>query len=225
MKRRNILIGIGVTAAGIGFGGTYALLQGPAHAKPNSPASLLPQLADAGGMELFDDDRILGAADAPVTIIEYSSLTCPHCPSFHRGTLPQVKSDWIDTGKARLVYRHYPLDRLALFAAAVANCVKGDGFFGFIDALFQSQERWSRSQDPIGALQQFASLAGLNQAAFEACLQDEAAIDRILEIQKNGRDTYEVASTPSFVINGQMVVGARDYGEFEAVLKKYAPEA
>ncbi len=140
MKRRNILIGMGAAATAVGIGGAYAFIQVPGQgAGGEARPAPGPQLAAAGDMPLFEDDRILGAADAPATIIEYSSLTCPHCASFHRSTLPQVKADWIETGKARLVYRHYPLDRLALYAAAVANCVQGDGFFGVLDTLFLSQ--------------------------------------------------------------------------------------
>lgn len=225
MKRRNILIGMGVLAVGAGVGGAYALLQEPAKtAQTGSVSAQRPHIA-AGNMPIFADDRILGAADAPVTIIEYSSLTCPHCASFHRTTLPQVKADWIDTGKARLVYRHYPLDRLALRAAAAANCIEGDGFFGFIEVLFKNQERWSRDQDPLGALQKLAGLAGLSPEAFNACIADETEITRILEIQTDGRDSYEVASTPSFVVNGQKVIGARSYEEFKQVLTAFAPEA
>ena len=226
MKRRNILIGMGVAATAVAIGGTYAFLQDqPTKTASSGAAAPKPRPAAAGDMPIFADDRILGSADAPATIIEYSSLTCPHCASFHRATLPQVKANWIDTGKARLVYRHYPLDRLALVAAAVANCIEGDGFFGFVDALFQNQEQWSRASDPLGTLQQFAGLAGLSPAAFQACVEDEATITRILEIQADGRDTYEVASTPSFVINGQKVVGARAYDEFASVLRQYAPGA
>src|SRR3546814_6389823 len=91
-------------------------------------------------MPLYEDDRILGKDTAPVTIIEYASLTCGHCAAFHRDTLPQVKAEWIDSGRARLVFRHYPLDQLALRAAAAANCVQGAAFFGFMDVLFKNQE-------------------------------------------------------------------------------------
>lgn len=225
MKRRNILIGMGAVALGAGVGGAYAFMREPAQGtRTAGNTAAAPQLAAAGDMPLFADDRILGAEDAPVTIIEYSSLTCPHCASFHRGTLPQVKAEWIDTGRARLVYRHYPLDQLGLRAAAAANCIEGDGFFGFIDVLFQNQQSWSRNEDPIGALQKLAGLAGLSPEAFEACITDEAEITRILEIQTDGRDNYEVASTPSFVVNGQRVVGARGYDEFKAVLEQFAPE-
>ena len=108
--------------------------------------------ARAENGDVHEQDRILGDAGAPVTIIEYSSLTCPHCASFHTGTLPKIKSDWIDTGKARLVYRHFPLDGVALRAAAVANCLEGPRHFTFLDALFKNQQRWSRAEDPIAAL-------------------------------------------------------------------------
>jgi protein-disulfide isomerase len=178
-----------------------------------------------GDMPIYDDDRILGDAAAPVTIIEYSSLTCPHCAAFHRETLPQVKTNWIDSGRARLVYRHYPLDQLALRAAALANCIKGDGFFGFMNVLFANQDKWAGAQDPVSVLKQYAALAGLSPDAADACLNDDAVIDRILARQTEGRDTYSVASTPSFVVNGTPIVGTRDYDEFNAALEKAAAAA
>jgi protein-disulfide isomerase len=225
MNRRNILIGLGVVAVAAG-GGAYWLYSPLGPLAPQAPAAA-PGTAQpaatastaAGDMPIFEDDRILGAADAPVTIIEYSSLTCPHCASFHRETLPQVKSEWIDSGRARLVYRHYPLDQLALRAAAAANCIEGNGFFGFLEVLFTNQQRWAQSQDPIAAVGQLAALAGLDRGTFESCLNDEASIDRILRKQTDGRDRYGIASTPSFVVNGTTVTGARSYEEFKSVLE------
>ena len=231
MNRRNILIGLGVVAAGAAAGGAYWLNRAPAPSQPNVGASTGAgagniTLAQApGDMPLFDDDRILGKADAPVTIIEYSSLTCPHCAAFHKDTLPQVKANWIETGRARLVYRHYPLDQLALRAAAIANCIEGDGFFGFLDVMFANQAKWAGSQTPFQVLQQYAALAGLSAEAFQACASDEAVITRILEKQTNGRDTYNIASTPSFVINGSPVVGGRSYDEFNGILEQAASKA
>src|SRR3990170_8669679 len=137
MDRRNILIGLGVVAAGAAAGGAWWLSRGPQGGPLASGSAGAPEAttlaAAPGEMPLFDDDRILGDAAAPVTILEYSSLTCPHCAAFHRETLPRVKTEWIDSGRARLVYRHYPLDQVALRAAAAANCVPGGGFFGFMD--------------------------------------------------------------------------------------------
>ncbi len=227
MNRRNILIGLGVVAAGAAAGGAY-WLRAPQSPQPGSAASqegVMTLAANDGGEPIFDDDRILGSAEAPVTILEYSSLTCPHCAHFHKTTLPQVKSEWIDAGRARLVYRHYPLDQLALRAAAAANCIEGDAFFGFLDVLFQNQEKWAHSNDPIKALQQFAALAGLSPQDFEACINDDAAITRILEKQTDGRDRYSIASTPSFVVNGTTVVGALPYDEFNAALEQAASKA
>ena len=226
MKRRNILIGLGTVAVGAAAGGAYWLqgskgpMPGASDTAANGGGTTLA--TPSAGMPLYDDDPILGDANAPVTILEFSSLTCPHCASFHRDTLPQVKANWIDSGKARLVYRHYPLDQLALRAAAAANCITGDGFFGFIDVLFSSQETWAHSQDPLRALGQLSAMAGLSPEAFAACVNDEAAIDRILQKQSEGRDTYKVASTPSFVVNGTAVVGARDYDEFNGFLESAA---
>jgi len=229
MKRRNILLGFGAVAAAAAVGGGYWLNRAPAPApmaSADSGAAGSMTLATASGdMPLYDDDHILGAATAPVTILEYSSLTCPHCAAFHRATLPEVKTNWIDSGRARLVYRHYPLDQLALRAAAVAECIQGDGFFGFLDVLFLNQERWAHSQDPLTAIRQYAGLAGLSPSAFEACASDDVAIDRILRRQSEGRDKYNVASTPSFVVNGTPVVGGRSYEDFNTILESAAAKA
>lgn len=206
MKRRNILkIGAGVAA----YGAAYPLL-----------APALPALADEG--ELFDDDRILGAADAPVTIIEYSSLTCPHCAAFHKNTLPQVKKDWIEAGKARLVYRHFPLDQLALRAAAVANCFDGKRHFSFLDAMFASQPRWTRSEDPLADLAQLAKLAGMGQEQFDSCAADEAEFDKIIERRADGEATYDVNSTPTLIVNGEKVRGSVSYEDFAKILEEAA---
>lgn len=231
MNRRNIVIGLGVVAAGAAAGGAWWWLKrGPgtppmASTAPGAAPGTMATAATSGQMPIFDDDHILGAAEAPVTVIEYASLTCPHCATFHSETMPQVKSEWIETGRARFVYRHYPLDQLALRAAAVSECIKGDGFFGFVDVLFSNQQKWSHAQDPIAAIGQYAALAGLDKATFEACMNDETTLDRITERQSDGQNRYGIASTPSFMVNGTPVVGARGYDEFNAVLETAATES
>lgn len=172
------------------------------------------------GEPVFADDRILGDADAPITIIEYSSLTCPHCAQFHKDTLPDVKEKWVETGKARIVYRHFPLDGLALRAAMVANCMDDDRYFTFLDALFHGQKLWAQASDPVQALSQVAALAGLNGERFEACIEDESQANAILERRKHGEDTYDISSTPTFIVNGQKVEGAMGYEAFSEVLKE-----
>ncbi len=181
--------------------------------------------ARAEAQEIFPDDRILGPADAPITIIEYSSLTCPHCAVLHRDALPKIKETWIAEGKARLVFRHFPLDAMALRAAAVADCIEGDRFFGFLDLLFKSQKRWAKSNPPLKALGQLARLAGMSQEKFESCANDEAQMDRILERRQNGTQTYDVKSTPTLIINGRKVEGARDFDHFEKIFKEIVSES
>ncbi len=181
--------------------------------------------ARAEAQEIFPDDRILGPADAPITIIEYSSLTCPHCAALHREALPEIKETWIADGRARLVFRHFPLDALALRAAAVADCIEGERFFGFLELLFKSQKRWSKSNPPLKALGQLARLAGMSQEKFESCANDEAQMDRILERRQDGVQTYDVKSTPTLIINGRKVEGARDFDYLEKILTEIVSES
>ncbi len=185
---------------------------------------LPPSPARAEEMALFEDDRILGSADAPITIIEYASLTCSHCAAFHADTLPQIKATWIADGRVRLVYRHFPLDAPALRGAAVANCIEGARYFGFLDLLFKSQKRWAGSGDPLKALGQMARLAGLSQEKFEACANDEAEMDRILERRQDGVQSYGVQSTPTLIVNGRKVEGARSFEYLEKIFKEIVPD-
>lgn len=208
MERRHILIGGGALALLAAGGGFSFYLR-------NSVAQEALTPVEDG---LFEQDRILGSPDAPVTIIEYSSLTCPHCASFHANTLPTLKKKWIDAGKARLVYRHFPFDALGMYAALAANCVEGDRHFGFIDILFRNQQRWARSQDPRVAIEQMAALAGIDKASLDACVQDEAELSRIQKMQQIGQDEYGINSTPSFIINGKKLVGDQGIETFEEAL-------
>ena len=205
MKRRKILMGAVATA----------LL-------PIGPALRFAAPAEAQDRAVFPDDRILGADEAPITIIEYSSLTCPHCADLHANALPEIKKTWIAEGKARLVYRHFPLDGLALRAAAVSNCIEGDRHFSFLDLLFGNQERWARSNEPLKALGQYARLAGLSQERFDACVTDEAEMNRILARAQDGQRTYQVQSTPTLIINGEKVEGARSLEYLEGIFNKFA---
>ena len=206
MKRRNILLS--VAAGGIVALAGIWLPAGPAR---------------AAEMAIFEDDRILGSAEAPITIIEYSSLTCPHCASFHAGALPQIKETWIADGRVRLVYRHFPLDAAALRAAAVANCIEGERYFGFLDLLFKSQKRWAKPGGALEGLGQMARLAGMSQEKFEACANDEAEMDRILTRRQDGIQTYRVESTPTLIINGERFEGPRSFSALERRFKEIVP--
>ncbi|WP_085903973.1 DsbA family protein [Kiloniella majae] len=174
--------------------------------------------AQAAG-EVTENDRILGDKNAPVTLIEYASLTCPHCATFHTETMPDIKKNWIDTGKARLVYRHMPLDGVALRGAAVAECLEGDRYFSFLDLLFQQQQTWAFGGAAKEGLQKMALLAGMSKERFEECFNDEATLRRIVTQAQEGKTSFGINSTPSFVINGEVFAGGRDYDAMNDLLE------
>ena len=150
-------------------------------------------------------ERVLGDPAAPITIIEYASLTCSHCANFHAETLPKLKKDWIETGKAKLIYRDYPLDRYAATAAMIARCTSKAKYFTFLNAFYAQQSNWSRAEDPVKVLTQLAGLGGMSKADVDACLANDALQDGILQMRLEGQMEYDVNSTPSFVINGKKV--------------------
>ena len=180
--------------------------------------------ARADEPQVTADDRILGKADAPVTIIEYASLTCPHCAAFEKDILPKIKSEWIDTGKAKLVFRDFPLDGSALKAAVVARCAPPERFYGFIGILFAQQGSWGISQDPVPGITRIAKLGGMSEDQVKACLKDDAVQNKILAGRLAGEQQYQVESTPTFFINGKKVVGAKE-DEIIAAIKSAAPKA
>jgi protein-disulfide isomerase len=150
--------------------------------------------------EAMLQDRVLGNPDAPVTIIEYASMTCPHCASFHAGTLPELKKRYVDTGKAKLIFRDFPLDAVALRASMLARCAPAERYYGVLDVLFRSQDGWSRAQDPLQALAQTGRLAGVGQQEFEACMANQDLLNGVVNIRLEGERRFKVESTPTFVI-------------------------
>jgi protein-disulfide isomerase len=184
---------------------------------------LLPSIAFAEILSTEEalSERVLGNPEAPVTIIEYASLTCPHCASFHMETLPQIKKEWIETGKAKLIYRDYPLDKYAASAAMIARCAPKDRYFTFVSAFYAQQKNWSSANDPIKILTQLAGLGGMSKADVDACLANEALQDGILQMRLDGQMEYQVNSTPSFIIGGKKVTNM-SYADFNDLLKDAA---
>ncbi|MGE5539907.1 MAG: DsbA family protein [Gemmatimonas sp.] len=217
---RKILLGLLVLAvAAIAFV-AYREWQPASKATPGASASDGPR-----PFEVKPDDRVMGSADAPVTIIEYASMTCPHCAHFAVDVLPQVKSTLIDTGKARLVFRDFPLDGLALRAAMLVRCVGNDRAFGMIDLLFSRQMQWAASQDPRSALQSIVAQAGMSEEQFNACIENQDALNAVVQSRTDAEQTYDIKSTPSFLINGQLVVGAYEAPEFTKLVEEAASGA
>jgi protein-disulfide isomerase len=166
-------------------------------------------------------ERTLGKPDAPVTVLEFFSLTCPHCAAFARETMPQVQTDLIDPGKVRMVFGDYPLDQVALTAAMVARALPPDRYWPFCEALFASQDRWAfaRGVNSTDELAKMAALAGLSREAFDATVANQALRDWILKQQDEAGKMYQVDSTPTFIFNGaaqknHRESGSRPYDDF-----------
>jgi len=172
--------------------------------------------------ELALKDRVVGNDAAPVTIIEYASLTCPHCANFHLTTLPEIKKDWLETGRAKLIYRDYPLDKDAASAAMIARCAPENRYFTFLHAFYAQQKTWARAADPVNALTQLAILGGMSRDDVKACLANEALQDGVLQMRLDGQIEYDIKSTPTFVVNGKVVRGEMSYSDFNKLLEDAA---
>ena len=178
-----------------------------------------PQLADAqAGLSVGKDDRILGNPDAPITIVEYASLTCPHCAHFANDVLPELKKKWIDSGKAKLVLRDYPLDEPALRAAMIARCAPPDRFYAYVDTFFAAQDKWVMARDYREALARLVKLGGMSQDEFDNCLKNTELANKIVEGRLVASKELDVNSTPTFFINGTKFAGAPTVEEFDKVL-------
>lgn len=167
-------------------------------------------------------ERVLGNADAPVTMIEYASLTCDHCKRFHLEVLPRLKEAYIDTGKVKLVYRHFPFDQVGMMGAILTECAPRLRFFGLVEVLFRSHDGWAHSLDPKAGLAQIGQLAGVSRSAFEACLADNKLSTAIAEELRTGQLQHNVNSTPTFVIGDTVLRGVRSYDELAKAIDKAA---
>ena len=162
-------------------------------------------------------EKAIGNADAPVTIVEYASMTCPHCATFHANTLPVIKERYIDTGKARLIFREFPFDPRAEAGFMLARCAD-DNYFAMVDVLFKQQRSWAPVENAREALLQISRLAGFSQESFEACLTDQKLLDDIRAVRQRGADNFKVESTPTFFINGNRYSGALSIDEMSAII-------
>jgi protein-disulfide isomerase len=165
-----------------------------------------------------DQELALGSPEAKVTIVEYASLSCPHCARFHEETLPKLREKYIDSGKVRLVFRDFPLERTAFWAAIIARCAGPERYFAFIDVFFKKQSAWYSSEDPLAALTRLARLGGLGGEEIQACIADQGIGDSILRLRMQGEKDHDVSSTPSFVIDGKTYRGALSLEEIEKLI-------
>ena len=166
-------------------------------------------------------DMALGPANAPVTITEFASMTCPHCAAFNEGVFPKIKSEYIDTGKIRYVFREFPLDIKAAAGSMLTRCIAKDDaakYFTVTDLLFKQQGDWVL-KNTTETLTRIGKQAGLSQQAVEECLKDQALLDKIVADQKFASEVLKVNSTPTFFINGEKIKGETSFEEFDKRIK------
>lgn len=190
---------------------------GPARAADPAPADVAPRLENG--------DMVMGAANAPVTIIEYASLTCPHCANFQVATFPQLKTNYIDKGLVKFVYRDFPLDQIALKAAMVVRCAGPQRYFGFLHVFFEQQGSWAAGNDGdkmMASLKRLAKLGGMSESEFDACLANKQVQDSVLGMRMAGEQQFQVRSTPTLIINGERQSGALSFEELDKKLKPLA---
>lgn len=215
-SRRTLVVG--ALAAGA--------LASPAFAqrRPEAPDTVdVAELMQAGPL----GDVAVGNANAPVTLVEYASLTCGHCAAFHTGTLPTLKTKYIETGRVRLVFREFPLNPLDTAASMLARCslnetgqASGDQarYFALVEVFFAQQRSWAFSDNPLAALTAIARQAGFTQAAFEACLNNQPVLTGLNAVRERASQRFQVNSTPTFFLNGRRILGAQPPAEFERLI-------
>lgn len=214
MLRRNLIAG-GVAAFGLG---------GWALTRTSKDLPFDPMMA-ANAQEAATDpslipDMVMGAADAPVEIIEYASFTCPHCAAFHANVYPQLKADYIDTGKVRFVYREVYFDRFGLWASMIARCGGEMRFFGIADLIYEKQRDWTASGDPVeivAALRKLAKTAGLTDEMLDACMDDSDQAKTLVGWYQANAERDDINSTPTFLIDGEKYSNMA-YAEFQKIL-------
>jgi len=161
-------------------------------------------------------DIVIGSADAPFTIVEYASMTCSHCAQFQTEVFPELKTKYIDTGKARYMLREFPLDNLAAAAFMLARCSGNDRYYPLVDAMFATQENWAvPGVDAKDKLLQIARQAGISKEQFDQCLADKDLFGKVVQTRQIAHDKFQVDSTPTFFINGKRLTGDHQIKDFQ----------
>ncbi len=192
----------------------------------------LPFIADMAQAQTVDQAKLLapaasplpeksiGSPTAPVTVVEYASMTCSHCATFHTKTFPELKTKYIDTGKVRFIFREFPFEPVATAAFMLARCLPADKYFPMVSTLFETQKTWAYGNDPAAGLLAVARQAGMSQADFEKCLNDKDLAAKVQESAQYGNTELGINATPTFFINGKKVSGALGIAEWD---KELAP--
>jgi protein-disulfide isomerase len=173
-----------------------------ANADPSKPFA--GSITESGG---FTGDVVEGAAESPVTIIEYASLTCPHCATFHKTIYNEMKEDYIDSEKVTFIFRDFPLDNIALAASVIARCGGEKRYPGLVDLFLERQNDWRTAQNPLDELKRLARLGGLGSEQIDACMSDQTLGQSIIDRARIGQDVFQVRATPTILVNGEKFDG------------------
>jgi protein-disulfide isomerase len=221
VTRRRVLMGTTAVAAVLIAGAAGYYLWSPPEQAVAQPAASGAEVSVA---ELMTPgplgDEVQGAANAPVTIIEYASMTCPHCSHFHETTYPEMKKKYIDTGKVRFIFREFPLDPLAAAASMLARCAGKEKYFPLIEAFFSQQKDWV-VQKPLQPMFAIAKQAGFTQQTFDECLANQQMLTGIEESRTRAASKFNVNSTPTFFINGKIFRGTLTPEELDKQVAPY----
>lgn len=170
-------------------------------------------------------ERSIGRADAPVTVVEFHSLTCGNCARFHNDIFPRIKAEFVDTGLVRFVLRDFPLDNVALFAAATVHCAGPERFEAMVSLIYAQKENWAHSSDPRSFLRRYAALAGVGGERLDACWQSQDFLRAIAQSRLEGERDHGINATPSFLINGRVHRGVLTFDQFAALVRPLLPPA
>ena len=198
MSNKTALAALALVAAGALGGAEMTLAGFGAAAAQTAPAA-------EEAKEVVVKDMVLGQEDAPITLMEYASYTCPHCASFAETVMPELKKEFIDTGKVKLVYREVYFDRYGLWASMMARCGGDMRYFGIQDILYKTQKDWLGDQDPtnvVNNLKKIGRQAGMDDATMDACMQDAATASALMKHYEANMAEFDVQGTPTLVING-----------------------
>ena len=181
---------------------------------------ILKSAQTASVLEVKEDDVVLGNKNAPITIIEYASLSCIHCANFHQNTLPQLIEEYVDTGKIRIVFRDFPLNYPALMGSIVLQCVDHNIRYEYLSALFNLQSKWVNPESEITKKELFKIMqaGGMTKDQFNECLNNKDLEQKILQILIDAQNEFNIRTTPSFVINDNLLEGNKSIKEFKKII-------
>lgn len=232
-RRAWALISAGLRRAAA-LAGAGLMLAGCAGGQATQPRSLEAMIAAGGGatLEMLEKpgplgDRTMGDPDAPVTVIEYASLTCPYCRRFHAEVFPKFKRNFIDTGKVHFIFREFPIGRAAGTAAVAARCVPQEHYFAANWKFLANQRRWVSQDVRPGVIHKIVQEFGLDRAAFDTCLQNQTIISGLKQVKERGRK-LGVTATPTIFVNTEKRRGGVGYEDLvkliEAASQETAPQ-